>query len=93
MSDYINEINKEIDQIDEQIIAIASTLKKNTRSFYDSYSFFFVKRDLGWLIYEWMSNFEDDINEKMLEEISTDYSKLKEIKKLLIELYELEIQL
>lgn len=93
MSDYINEINKEINQIYEQIIAIASTLKKNTRSFYDSYSFFFRERDLGWLIYEWMNNFKDDVNEEMLEEISTDYSKLKEIKKLLIELYELEREL
>lgn len=93
MSDYINEINKEIDQIDEQIIAIASTLKKCTRSFYDSYSYFFKDRDLGWLIYEWMSNLEDDINEKMLEEISTDYSKLQKIKKLLIEFYELEREL
>lgn len=93
MSDYINEINKEIDQIDEQIIAIASTLKKYTRGFYDSYSFFFDRYDLGLLIYEWMTNFKDDINEEMLEQISTDYSKLKEIKKLLIELYELEREL
>lgn len=93
MSDYINEINKEIDQIDEQIIAIASTLKKYTRGFYDRYHHLFDRYDLGLLIYEWMSNVKDDINEKMLEQISTDYSKLKEIKKLLIELYELEKEL
>lgn len=93
MSDYINEINKEISQINGQIIAIASTLSNYTRGFYHGYSHFFDRYDLGVLIYEWMSNVKDGINEEMLEQISTDYRKLKEIKKLLIELYELESKL
>lgn len=93
MSDYINEINKEIDQIDEQIIAIASTLRQHTRDFYNNYYHKFIGYDLGVLIYDWMTYLEYDVNEDILEDLSTDYSKLKEIKKLLIEFYELEREL
>lgn len=93
MSDFINEINKEIDQIDEQINAIASTLRQHTRDFYNNYYYKIIWYDLGVLIYDWMTYLEDDVNEDILEQISTDYSKIKELKKLLIELYKLEIQL
>lgn len=89
----INEINKEIDQIETQINAIASSLSNYTKDFYDNYYYKIIWYDLGVLIYDWMTYLEDDVNEDILDEISTDYSKLKELKKLLIELYKLEIQL
>lgn len=92
MSD-INEINKKIDQIETQINAIASTLSNYTKDFYDNYYYKIIWYDLGVIIYDWMTYLEGDVNEDILEDISTDYSKLKELKKLLIELYKLEIQL
>jgi hypothetical protein len=93
----IDQLLQEIDQIEIKINAKASTLNSYTRDFYERYCNRFSGDDLGWLIYDWMTDLEKDditdINEEMLEQISMDYSKLKELKKLLIEIDELEIQL
>lgn len=91
---FIKIIEKELKgQLKTQINAKVDTLNGYTKVFYDDYQDIIEDYDLGVLIYEWMTNLKDDINEKMLEQISTDYSKLKELKKLLIELYELEREL
>lgn len=91
---FIEIIEKELKgQLKTQINAKVDTLNGYTKVFYDDYQDIIEDYDLGVLIYEWMTNLKDDINEEMLEQISTDYSKLKELKKLLIELYELEREL
>lgn len=92
MSEF-EQLLQEFDQIETQINAKASTLSNYTRKFYDRYNHLFDRYDLGLLIYEWMTDLKDDISEDMLEQISMDYSKLKDLKKLLIELYELEREL